>query len=674
MRHVWPVLAMLGALGCGNGNGTEDDEGVADDATDVSDLVDPGSDPGDETEDGSAGEGEDGTEPDGADLPPDAPDVLDAADADGDADGDDAGDAAEDGDDAFSACDRDGDGYFSALCLGDDCDDTRSDVHPLAIENCTDGVDNDCNGLTDMADPFCDPTACSPPAPPTVIAGDGEYRADWRETTDWDDTFMLWGCMHMGPMVPSHQAVFRLTLTEARDVRVGVTAGGPADVALVRGCDPTSAVAGECVEGGSGAGTFRNVAPGTYLLVAQWDEWMPGSDPTTTDVAIEVTLAAPTLPPPNDRCDAAVDVSAGGTFAGTTLGARVDYEAPMCSSRAFADVAYRFTLSATSDVELVVNPAFNIVVAGDCGALRMTHHACRSGWVSLGALPAGTYYVLVGVVASTSDAAAPFALDVRIRTPGVPLSGDTCAAATPIAPGATVTGDLFGGTNSLAGTGMTGSICLSTMWDGDVDVYYRFTLPAPRHLDIRFTGDTLVHTTVFTDCADMRGSTTYCNGAPWSGPTSGVSARDVPAGDYLLRLQTASTSPAPPGPYTLTLGALVPDSTCATPVGTVSGPGSTELTGTTAASYDDHRGACGTSTAGPDVVYVLDLAARSRVSIDASGSTGVSAYLRTTCADAASQLVCADPLAATTLEAGRYYLIVDAIPGPYAVWVDRITL
>ena len=67
-------------------------------------------------------------------------------------------------------------------------------------------MDNDCDGRTDMADSFCDPAACSPPAPATAVAEDGSYRAAWRETTDWADTFSLWSCMHMGPMIPAHQA------------------------------------------------------------------------------------------------------------------------------------------------------------------------------------------------------------------------------------------------------------------------------------------------------------------------------------------------------------------------------------------------------------------------------------------------------------------------------------
>jgi hypothetical protein len=59
--------------------------------------------------------------------------------------------------------DADGDNYVSDACLGgDDCLDSNPNVNPGATEGpagdptCTDGLDNDCDGLTDEAqDPDC---------------------------------------------------------------------------------------------------------------------------------------------------------------------------------------------------------------------------------------------------------------------------------------------------------------------------------------------------------------------------------------------------------------------------------------------------------------------------------------------------------------------------------------
>ncbi|MCA9770965.1 MAG: M6 family metalloprotease domain-containing protein [Myxococcales bacterium] len=56
--------------------------------------------------------------------------------------------------------DADGDGYAveGGECGALDCDDTRALVNPAAAEVCDDGLDNDCSGAADGADPVCAPT------------------------------------------------------------------------------------------------------------------------------------------------------------------------------------------------------------------------------------------------------------------------------------------------------------------------------------------------------------------------------------------------------------------------------------------------------------------------------------------------------------------------------------
>ncbi len=51
--------------------------------------------------------------------------------------------------------DIDGDGYNDATCGGTDCDDGNPDIYPEAPEQCEEGVDYDCDGLSGVADPDC---------------------------------------------------------------------------------------------------------------------------------------------------------------------------------------------------------------------------------------------------------------------------------------------------------------------------------------------------------------------------------------------------------------------------------------------------------------------------------------------------------------------------------------
>ena len=62
--------------------------------------------------------------------------------------------------------DNDDDGYVSASCGGDDCEDGDLDVNPGVEEsvdagNCEDGIDNDCDGSVDNCGAGCTATAAA---------------------------------------------------------------------------------------------------------------------------------------------------------------------------------------------------------------------------------------------------------------------------------------------------------------------------------------------------------------------------------------------------------------------------------------------------------------------------------------------------------------------------------
>ncbi len=527
--------------------------------------------------------------------------------------------------------------------------------------------------------------ACVTPIPAVDVSAGGAFDAPWTPVPDAAMQYPLsWTCgAHTASGHEVMQAVFVLTLATARDVRVVVHDSSSVAFGLFDVCDPSRAMPLGCITGGptDAVGVFRDVPPGTHVLAAQWIAFSDSPDPTS-DLSIDVSYASPTPPPANDRCTGAVDLGSGGTFAGTLAGARVDYPSPLCSSERFADVAYRFTIGEPSDVEITVDDAHMVVIADDCTDPSATNRGCGSRWAVASGLSAGTYYVLVGNVRGvTSPGPDDFALTARIAPHAAP-AGDRCAMPVAIAPGTPYAGDLFGGTDDLrAPPWVLGSplYCHGAGYEGRTDVFHRLSIPARRHVEIDVDTAMSVNLSLARDCADLGtpGAELACN-AGGLGGTGSLSLRDLAAGDYLVRMQVAAWSAVPPGPYVLDVHTHVPDSTCGAPVSSLSGAGSTTITGDTTDSFDDHRAsACGAAAVGRDEVHTLTLTARSRVVVDASATAGAVAYVRSTCSVATSQVLCAAPTGAATLDPGEYYVIVDSTRvggGAYSVTIDRIVL
>lgn len=96
--------------------------------------------------------------------------------------------SCEDGFCVFTPRDDDFDGHAPLECGGDDCNDLNPNTHPGLPEDCFDGDDNDCNGVSDCFDPVCEgvPDCGCTPAPGGEVCTNGQDD-DCDTTVDCND-------------------------------------------------------------------------------------------------------------------------------------------------------------------------------------------------------------------------------------------------------------------------------------------------------------------------------------------------------------------------------------------------------------------------------------------------------------------------------------------------------
>lgn len=116
---------------------------------------------------------------------------------------------------------------------------------------------------------------------------------------------------------------------------------------------------------------------------------------------------------PHDRCEDALDVSEGGVFNVSTVGATADYVQSCSEQSASRDVAFRFRLEEPRDVKLVasglrpdgIDEVAVIALQTTCGSVG-SELQCAEGFpgdLRVRALPAGEYYVVVSAAIGASS-------------------------------------------------------------------------------------------------------------------------------------------------------------------------------------------------------------------------------------------------------------------------------
>jgi hypothetical protein len=220
--------------------------------------------------------------------------------------------------------DADGDGFPSARCGGSDCDDTNPRVNPRMLEICGDGVDNNCDGRSDCADPRCAGGPGCGPCTPTGPEGD---PASCRDGRDNDCNGLVDcaepRCMPFCGCVP--------------------TGGENTDFACRDGRDNDCDGALDCAD------TECRMVPGCVMCIPTGPEGDPvscrdGRDNDCNgalDCADPRCAGTPACVPINEDCTTAARIGVPGTASGSTASARDDVTPP-CGSSSAPDVVYVF--------------------------------------------------------------------------------------------------------------------------------------------------------------------------------------------------------------------------------------------------------------------------------------------------------------------------------------------
>jgi hypothetical protein len=289
---------------------------------------------------------------------------------------------------------------------------------------------------------------------------------------------------------PARTAVYSLDLAQPSYVALAAT---PLDAALLLDLDVKDDCRAEAprdvgtCNADAGVAVTRTFAPmpaGLHYVVVDAEKNTNGS------YRLDAVVTPWSM---NDLCADAKPLTfdAGGvaTETGTIAVNTSTPSAPsaFCGGLGGNDVFYAFTTTADQRLDVQVQgdgtwkPGVSVRPA--CGATSgpvcaPAPDTASAAVASVDILPAGTW--LVQVASPTGAAGGPFTLQVGLSAPVYPFQGnDTCATATALTAGTTVSGDTRGVTDDLAG------VCGATVTGAGKDLAYVFTAPSRGSFEFR---------------------------------------------------------------------------------------------------------------------------------------------------------------------------------------------
>lgn len=372
--------------------------------------------------------------------------------------------------------------------------------------------------------------------------------------------------------------------------------------------------------------------------------------------------------PEHDSCEDALDISKGGTFEVSLLGALSDYAASCSAMAGSPDVVFTFQLDEPSDIKLAargllidgMDETTTLSLQSKCGVLS-SEVKCATSFpaadLRVRALPAGRYYA---VASSFQSASMWLSFEINPATPA-PTNAQ-CADAIDVSKGGRFEGDFVD-----VGDEAT-SVCGAMK---QPDVFYKFKLDKESDVEISAVSDEPGALTIgVRDSCDEMSMVRGCRSAE----PALTRLHQLPAGQYVIVLEGPASRELS---YALEVAILDPTpvpmgDNCQAPIPL---PVGTPVLTSLSDKQAEVKSSCESN--GPDAVFSfhLDTAKDVTIQAEAEDQIAVSALQRT-CGDVGSERACrkGGPLEmkVQNVEPGDYFVVVDC-PMAQSVTMQLIT-